>query len=50
MEWSRFFRRGQWDRERAEEVEQYIEIETADNSGARHAGRRSALGRAQEAG
>jgi predicted permease len=31
MEWSRFFRRQQWDRERAEEVAAYIEIETADN-------------------
>jgi predicted permease len=31
MEWSRFIRRGQWDRERAEEVEHYIDIETADN-------------------
>ena len=31
MEWSRFVRRTEWDRERAEEVEQYIEIETADN-------------------
>jgi predicted permease len=31
MEWIRFFRRQQWDRERAAEVEQYIEIETADN-------------------
>ncbi|HUE05109.1 MAG TPA: ABC transporter permease [Bryobacteraceae bacterium] len=31
MNWSRFFRRRHWDRERAAEVEQYIEIETADN-------------------
>src|SRR5580692_6535701 len=31
MDWSRFFRRQQWDRERAEEVEQYIEFEAADN-------------------
>ena len=31
MNWSRFFRRLHWDRERAAEVEQYIEIETADN-------------------
>ena len=31
MEWSRFIRRRQWDQERAEEVEQYIELETADN-------------------
>jgi predicted permease len=31
MDWSRFFRRQQWDRERAEEVEQYIELEAADN-------------------
>jgi predicted permease len=31
MEWTRFFRREQWDRERAEEVAAYIEIETADN-------------------
>lgn len=31
LEWSRFIRRKQWDQERAEEVEQYIEIETADN-------------------
>ncbi len=31
MEWKRFIKRGQWDRERAEELEQYIELETADN-------------------
>ena len=31
MEWSRFFRRSRWDRERAEEVQQYIDLETADN-------------------
>jgi hypothetical protein len=31
MEWSRFFRRKQWDQERAEEVEAYVQFETADN-------------------
>lgn len=31
MSWSRFFRRKQWDRERAEELTTYIEIETQDN-------------------
>ena len=47
MDWSRFIRRRQWDQERAEEVEQYIELETADNlargmpaAEARSAGRR----------
>src|SRR5580658_8670206 len=31
MSLSRFFRRQQWDAERAREVEAYLEIETADN-------------------
>jgi putative ABC transport system permease protein len=31
MSLSRFFRRNQWDAERAREVEAYLEIETADN-------------------
>jgi predicted permease len=31
MQWTRFIHRKQWDRERAEEVEQYIDQETADN-------------------
>jgi putative ABC transport system permease protein len=31
MSLSRFFRRSQWDAERAHEVEAYLEIETADN-------------------
>ncbi len=31
MSLSRFFRRNQWDAERAHEVEAYLEIETADN-------------------
>jgi len=31
MAWSKFLRRGSWDGERAEEIETYIEIETADN-------------------
>ena len=31
MSWTRFFRRRRWDRERARELESYIEIETADN-------------------
>src|SRR5580692_6253485 len=47
MSLSRFFRRNQWDAERAQEVEAYLEIETADNiargmtlEAARHAARR----------
>jgi putative ABC transport system permease protein len=47
MSLSRFFRRSQWDAERAHEVEAYLEIETADNiargmtlEAARHAARR----------
>jgi putative ABC transport system permease protein len=31
MSWSRFFRRKRWDTERAEELESYLETETADN-------------------
>jgi predicted permease len=31
MRWSRFFRRKQWDEERAHELEAYLEIETAEN-------------------
>ena len=33
MGWSRFFRRGKWDEERAREIEAYIETETAENIG-----------------
>jgi len=47
MRLSRYFRRTQWDAERAREVEAYLEIETADNiargmtsAAARHAARR----------
>ena len=31
MQWTRFLRRRQWDRQRAEEVEHNIDLETADN-------------------
>ena len=31
MGWSRFFRRKRWDKERAQELEAYLETETADN-------------------
>jgi predicted permease len=31
MSWRRFFRRAQWDRDRAEELRSYIEIETDEN-------------------
>lgn len=31
MGWSRIFRRAQWDRERAREIDEYLEIETASN-------------------
>ena len=31
MAWQRFFRRTKWDRERSEEIESYIAIETDDN-------------------
>jgi predicted permease len=31
MSWRRFFRRAQWDRERAAELQSYLEIETDDN-------------------
>src|SRR5688572_19660075 len=31
MSWRRFFRRAQWDRERAAELRSYLEIETDDN-------------------
>ena len=31
MGWTRFFRRAEWDRERLEEIESYIQIETDDN-------------------
>ncbi|HTX36358.1 MAG TPA: ABC transporter permease [Bryobacteraceae bacterium] len=31
MGWRRFFRRAQWDRERSEEIESYIRIETDEN-------------------
>ena len=31
MSWSRYFRRRYWDKERAREIEAYLEIETAEN-------------------
>src|SRR5438270_4459139 len=31
MSWTRFFRRRQWDQERAHEMEAYLEIETDEN-------------------
>src|SRR5579859_7900570 len=31
MSWKRFFRRDEWDRERARELEAYLEAETAEN-------------------
>jgi len=31
MSWTRFFRRAKWDRERLEEIESYVQIETDDN-------------------
>ena len=31
MSWSRFFRRDQWDEERARELEAHLEIETEEN-------------------
>ena len=31
MSWLRFFRRASWDRERAEELRSYLEIETEEN-------------------
>jgi hypothetical protein len=31
MSWRRFFRRSGWDRDRAEELRSYLEIETAEN-------------------
>jgi putative ABC transport system permease protein len=31
MSWTRYFHRRSWDRERAREIEAYLEIETADN-------------------
>jgi predicted permease len=31
MAWRRFFRRAQWDRERSEEIESYLTIETQEN-------------------
>lgn len=31
MNWARFLRRRQWDRERAKEIESYLEIETSEN-------------------
>jgi putative ABC transport system permease protein len=47
MGWTRFFRRRQWDRERALEMEAYLDLETQDNVArgmpreeARHAARR----------
>ena len=31
MGWRRFLRRGKWDRERSEEIESYLRIETEEN-------------------
>ncbi|MGC4053900.1 MAG: ABC transporter permease [Paludibaculum sp.] len=31
MSWTKYFRRARWERERAEEIDSYIEIETAEN-------------------
>src|SRR5215813_2021620 len=31
MGWNRFLRRARWDRERAEEIESYLQIETDEN-------------------
>ena len=31
MGWCRFYRRAQWDRERAKELESYLQIETDEN-------------------
>jgi hypothetical protein len=31
MSWRRFFRRAQWDRDRAEELRSYLDIETDEN-------------------
>ena len=31
MSWRRFFRRAQWDRDRADELRSYLDIETDDN-------------------
>ena len=31
MGWRRFFRRAKWDRERHEEIESYVQIETDEN-------------------
>ena len=31
MSWRRFFRRAHWDRDRAEELRSYLEIETDEN-------------------
>ena len=36
MGWLRFFRRSHWDRERREELESYIAIETDDNIARAH--------------
>jgi predicted permease len=33
MSWCRFFRRARWDRERAEELQSYLDIETEENIG-----------------
>jgi putative ABC transport system permease protein len=33
MSWRRFFRRAHWDRERAEELQSYLDIETEENTG-----------------
>jgi hypothetical protein len=33
MSWRRFFRRAHWDRERAEELKSYLDIETEENIG-----------------
>src|SRR5262245_10557212 len=31
LSWMRFFRRRQWDRDRAQEIEAYLDLETQDN-------------------
>ena len=31
MDWTRFFRRASWDRDRLHEIESYVQIETDEN-------------------
>jgi len=47
MRWSRYFRRAKWDRERLEEIESHLEIETGENvaSGMEHHQARAAARR-----